>query len=34
MAGPLNLKLFTDFFNKIGPKRRFAAPQRYVSNWA
>jgi len=33
MAGLINLRLLTDFFNKIGPKRRFAAPQRYVSNW-
>jgi hypothetical protein len=33
MPGLINLKLLTDFFNKIGPKRRFAAPQRYVGNW-
>ena len=24
MAGLINLKLFTDFFNKIGPSRHFA----------
>ena len=27
MAGLINLKLLADFFNKIGPKRRFAAMQ-------
>ena len=32
MAGLINLKLLADFFNKIGPKRRFAALQRYVRN--
>ena len=26
MAGLINLRLLTDFFNKIGPKRHFAAP--------
>ena len=26
MAGLINLKLLTDFFNKIGPQRHFAAP--------
>ena len=30
MAGLINLRLLTDFFNKIGPKRRFVALQRYV----
>ena len=24
MAGLINLRLLTDFFNKIGPKRHFA----------
>ena len=33
MAGLINLKLLPDFFNKIGPKRRFAAMQKYVSYW-
>ena len=30
MAGPTNLRLLTDFFNKIGPERRLAALQPYV----
>jgi hypothetical protein len=30
MAGPTNLRLLTDFFNKIDPKRQFGASQPYV----
>jgi hypothetical protein len=29
MAGLTNLKLLADFFNKIGPARRFAATQQF-----
>jgi hypothetical protein len=29
MAGLINLRLLTDFFNKIGPKRHFAATQHF-----
>jgi hypothetical protein len=29
MAGLINLRLLTDFFNKIGPERRFAAAQQF-----
>jgi hypothetical protein len=33
MAGLTHLKLLTDFFNKIGPERRFAAtPQASASS--
>ncbi len=33
MARLINLKLLADFFNKIDPKRRFTAMQRYVCSW-
>ena len=29
MAGPTNLRLLTDFFNKIGPLRQFAVRQQF-----
>ena len=31
MAGLINLRLLTDFFNKIGPKRVLAAPNNRVA---
>jgi hypothetical protein len=31
MAGLINLRLLTDFFNKIGPWRQFAAPNNNVA---
>ena len=33
MAGLINLRLLTDFFNKIGPKRRLAVSQPHVRSW-
>jgi hypothetical protein len=29
MARPIHLELLTDFFNKIGPSRHFAAVQHF-----
>jgi hypothetical protein len=31
MAGPIISKLFTDFFNEIGPSRHFAMQQNLVA---
>ena len=31
MAGLINLRLLTDFFNKIGPSRHFAGLQNLVA---
>ncbi len=33
MAGLINLKLFPDFFNEIGPFASVSAVQRYVCSW-
>ena len=33
MAGLINLRLLTDFFNKIGPQRRLLRRSHYVRSW-